>query len=210
MGNIWLRIVKFFVVALLLPVSLAFAAEGIIPEGRPDVVVQTAVLGVMRLIKEDQGEQARKRERVIAYVENVLSPIIDYSRMTKTAMSRNWRLANDEEKIELTQQFRLLLVNAYAGLLMGNTDRPVIFAPPRMSGGGTDASIRVVVASGTPEAITLVIRMEQSSRGWLAYDIEVENISIVLAYQSSFRDEVNKGGIAGLINVLKRKNSGLR
>jgi phospholipid transport system substrate-binding protein len=42
---------------------------------------------------------------------------------------------------------------------------------------------------------------------WLIYDIAVHNSSLVLNYKSEFGSEIKKGGIDGLIKVLRDKNS---
>ena len=42
---------------------------------------------------------------------------------------------------------------------------------------------------------------------WLVYDISVHSSSLVLGYKSEFGSEIRKGGIDGLIDALRKKNS---
>ncbi|KKU79810.1 MAG: Toluene tolerance family protein [Parcubacteria group bacterium GW2011_GWA2_47_7] len=172
----------------------------------PDVIIQTAVEDVIDLMRLDQGDEAGKRGRAITYIEDKLSPHIDYEKMMRQAMGRNWRLATEVERAVLTEQFQALLVNAYAGLFLANKDQPMTYMAPRMRS-GTDVAIPIIVSLDTGGTLSMVIFMERTALGWMAYNIEIEHVSIVLAYQSNFRDEVSRGGISGLINTLKRKNS---
>jgi len=43
--------------------------------------------------------------------------------------------------------------------------------------------------------------------GWRIYDIEVNSISLVTSYRSAFANEIDKGGIAGLIETIKKRNN---
>ena len=47
----------------------------------------------------------------------------------------------------------------------------------------------------------------RDKNGWSIYDIEVNNISLVTSYRSAFSNEIEKGGVSGLLNTLKQRNN---
>ena len=59
-------------------------------------------------------------------------------------------------------------------------------------------------AANTVIPIDYKLRKKDS---WLIYDIAVHNSSLVLNYKSEFGSEIKKGGIGGLIEALRKKNS---
>ena len=75
--------------------------------------------------------------------------------------------------------------------------------------GQTDKLAVVKTLLKDPAASTVIpidykLRKKDS---WLIYDIAVHNSSLVLNYKSEFGSEIKKGGIGGLIEALRKKNS---
>ena len=50
-------------------------------------------------------------------------------------------------------------------------------------------------------------RLHITDDAWKVSDITVDGVSLVNTYQASFRSEVRKGGIDGLIDSLAAKNA---
>lgn len=49
--------------------------------------------------------------------------------------------------------------------------------------------------------------MVRNSSDWKVYDVTVDGVSLVTTYRTTFSEEVNKGGIEGLINSLVALNT---
>jgi len=49
--------------------------------------------------------------------------------------------------------------------------------------------------------------MVKNSDDWKVYDVTVDGVSLVTTYRTTFAEEVNKGGIDGLIKSLVALNS---
>jgi phospholipid transport system substrate-binding protein len=52
--------------------------------------------------------------------------------------------------------------------------------------------------------------MEKLSDGWKVYDVTIEGISLVQTYRGTFDQEVQRGGVDGLIKAITAKNQALR
>ena len=48
--------------------------------------------------------------------------------------------------------------------------------------------------------------MEKTADGWKVYDLLVEGVSLVTSYRGTFSDQIQQGGIDGLIKTLVEKN----
>ena len=50
--------------------------------------------------------------------------------------------------------------------------------------------------------------MEKTDSGWKVYDIVIDGASLVTTYRGTFSDQVQRGGIDGLIKTLQDRNRG--
>jgi phospholipid transport system substrate-binding protein len=76
----------------------------------------------------------------------------------------------------------------------------------------TDTEVEVnsqVISSRGGEPIQLSYRLEKKADGWKLYDVNVLGAWLVEAYRGTFSNEINKGGIDGLIKALTDKNQQL-
>ena len=85
------------------PLSSAFAADA---KGSPDewiVELSNKILGDIRAdAKLAQADPARVRK----FVDEQIMPVVDFERMTRTAVGPKWRQATKEQRKELMELFR--------------------------------------------------------------------------------------------------------
>jgi len=48
--------------------------------------------------------------------------------------------------------------------------------------------------------------MEKGDKGWMVYDVVIDGASLVTTYRGSFNDQIQKGGIDGLVKTLQDRN----
>ena len=48
--------------------------------------------------------------------------------------------------------------------------------------------------------------MEKTDSGWKVYDVVIDGASLVTTYRGTFNDQVQKGGIDGLVKTLEERN----
>ena len=59
------------------------------------------------------------------------------------------------------------------------------------------------------DPIDINYSMAKVDGGWKVYDVVIAGVSLVQNYRSSFRSEIQKGGVDGLISDLAAKNKAL-
>lgn len=69
---------------------------------------------------------------------------------------------------------------------------------------GTDAKVDTRVLSGE-ETVSINYMMHQVNGRWLIYDIQIDDVSIVLNYRSQFANVLNKSSYADLIQLIRSK-----
>ena len=191
--------------ALLL--ALALAAP-VLPaqELEPNALLQSTTLEVITAIKRERDLHGGQPKQVAALVETKVLPLFDFTRMTRIAVARNWRLATPEQRLTLTAEFKTLLVRTYSTALSSYRDQVIEFRGLRSVPTDTEVTVRSVVKQSGTAPIAMDYDMEKTPAGWKVFDIKVEGISLVTTYRDTFAEIVRDGGVDGLIKALEDKN----
>jgi phospholipid transport system substrate-binding protein len=171
----------------------------------PDEMIRRLSNEVLSNIKADKEVQSGDVRKVVAFVDSKIMPSVNFSRMTASAVGRNWRQATPEQQKRLQDEFKNMLVRTYAGALSQVKDQTISVKPLRAAPGDTEVIVRTeVIGRGDP--IQLDYRMEKSEAGWKIYDLNVLGVWMVETYRTQFAQEISARGIDGLIATLAQRN----
>jgi phospholipid transport system substrate-binding protein len=198
------RIVKIALLALALA-GAPVAAQDV----APDALVRNVTLEVVDLITKDREMKAGSRAKLVAVIEAKVLPHFNFTAMTALAMGQNWAKASPEQKKQLTEEFRTLLVRTYASALAAYSEQKFDFRPLRAKATDTDVTVNVRVLQPGAQPVTLDYSMEKTANGWKVYDVVVGGVSLVANYRTEFANTVRTSGVDGLIKDLEAKNKSL-
>jgi phospholipid transport system substrate-binding protein len=185
--------------AALVPV-LAAAQE------TPDALVKRTTDEVLAIIKSDKDVQAGNTAKVVELAEQKVLPHFDFERMTRLAVGRNWAQATDAQKQALIKEFRTLLVRTYSSALTQYRNQTIDVKPTKVGAADKEVIVRTaVVQQGGPQ-IPIDYAMEKVDSGWKVYDVVIDGASLVTTYRGTFNDQIQKGGIDGLVKTLQDRN----
>ena len=171
----------------------------------PDALIRRVSSEVLDAIKADKAIQAGEMNRVLALVDTKVMPNVNFTRMTASAVGRNWRQATPEQKARLQEEFKTLLIRTYSGALSQVNDQKLNVKPLRAAAGDTDVTVRTEVL-GRGDPVQLDYRMEKTPTGWKIYDLNVLGVWLVETYRTQFAQEVSAKGIDGLIASMAQRN----
>lgn len=191
--------------SLLVSALALLAWPGHAADEAPDVLVKRISGEVMAAVQADPAIQAGDVNRIVALVDTKIMPNVNFSRMTSSAVGRFWRQATPEQKVQLQQEFKTLLVRTYSGALGAVKDQTVSYRPMRAAPEDKEVVVRSEVR-GRGESIQLDYRLEKTADGWKIYDLNVLGVWLVETYRSQFAQEINAKGIDGLIATLAERN----
>jgi phospholipid transport system substrate-binding protein len=195
-------------VSLALTGALALFSVGVQAQTEsegPDQLIKRLSTEVLDTIKADKEVQAGDMRKVTTFVDNKIMPHVNFTRMTASAVGRNWRQATPEQQKRLQDEFKTLLVRTYSGALSQIKDQTVSIKPLRANAGDTEVIVRSEVV-GRGEPIQLDYRMEKTANGWRIYDLNVLGVWLVETYRTQFAQEITARGIDGLIAALAERN----
>ena len=193
-------ILHLSLLALFIPVAQA-------QQPAPDVLVKSISEEVIAVIKQDKDSQAGHSKKVEELIETKVLPHFNFTRMTRIAMARNWRLATPEQQKELAAEFKTLLVRTYSTALSNYRDQAIDYKPLRAKPEDVEVTVRSEVKqSGSSQPVPIDYEMEKTPSGWKVYDVKVGGVSLVTTYRDTFSSEVKERGVDGLIKSLAAKN----
>jgi phospholipid transport system substrate-binding protein len=189
--------------------ACAIAAPAPATNEAPDALVKRISTEVIDAAKSDKDIQAGNQQKIMGLVESKILPYVDFQRMTALAAGRFWREATPEQKTQLTNEFRTLLIHTYAGALSQIKNETVEFKPMRADPADQEVEVRSQVNVPRGEPIQLNYRLAKGPNGWKIFDINVLGAWLVETYKGTFATEISKGGIDGLIKKLAERNKQL-
>jgi phospholipid transport system substrate-binding protein len=121
-------------------------------------------------------------------------------------VGRSWAQATDAQKEALTKEFRTLLVRTYSTSLGQYRDQKIEVKPLKIAAQDKEATVRTAVIQQGGPPIPIDYSMEKTDKGWMVYDVVIDGASLVTTYRGSFNDQIQKGGIDGLVKTLQDRN----
>jgi len=168
----------------------------------PDELVRSTADEVFEVLR-GEGDMNALSE----VVDTKVVDKFDFGAMTRLALGKHWRSAEPVEQEALVAEFRTLLVRTYSVALKGFVDYEVEYRPLELEPDARQAIVRTIVTRDGGKPVHLDYRMIARPEGWKVYDVLVDGVSLVVNYRSVFDSEVLRGGIAGLLRLLREKNA---
>lgn len=197
------RIVALCFLWILMVASMAARAEPV----EPDLLIKNVAQDVLAVVKQQGGDPAGDRERLLAMVDTKVLPHFDFVRMTRLAAGKNWRRATPEQKEVLVAEFRNLLVNTYTNAFARYQDQTVEVMPVETHPDVDEVTVKTLILKPGEQRITVDYELKRTRDGWKVFDFTVEGVSLIVVYRSVFTREVKQGGIERLIRTLAEKNA---
>jgi len=195
---------------LLLSLFIGLSASGSFASniGPDELIKQTSekVLSALDLNKE---KYESKPEELFKLVNDIILPHLDFKAMSKLALGKNWRKANDDQQLRFTDAFKSMLIRTYSKSLTEYAGQEIKFLPyhPPAEGKRT-TKVKTVIDQGTGPDIPITYSLRIKDNIWKVYDIKIDGISLVTNYRNSFASDIRKVGIDGLIEKLLAKSNG--
>lgn len=159
----------------------------------PDALVRRLSNEVLDAVRADKAVQGGDIARVVALVDRMILPHVNFRRMTAAAVGPGWRQATPEQQRRLQDEFKVLLVRTYAGALAQVSDQSIQVKPLRAGPDDKDVLVRTeIVGRGDP--IQLDYRLEKTpgqGAGWQIYNLNVLGVWLVETYRGQFAQEIN-------------------
>jgi phospholipid transport system substrate-binding protein len=190
-------------VALLVTVcALLCQADSLQAATDPLSQLKASVDKVLAVLKDKKlaGPEMRATRR--QKVESLVDAIFDFQEMGKRALGRTWDKLAPAEKEEYVDLFARLVKQRYIGKIDSYSGQEIVFKRQVLK--GRKALVYSVLLDNNTE-IPIDYRLVLKNDLWAAYDLRIENVSLVANYRRDFASIVKKKGVAGLMKKMRDK-----
>lgn len=139
-------------------------------------------------------------------VDRLVLPYFDFERMSRRVLGKRWKTAAPEQRTRFVSAFRSLLVRTYATLLSEYRGQTLTWLDPMPRRKDDEIVVPVRIETTGSPAIRVAYAMHGKGTDWKVFDVAVDGVSLVTNYRSSFRSEIARDGIEGLIARLEAKS----
>ena len=172
----------------------------------PQAVIQKVSDRLQTVLKQNRKSIKSNPEHVYGLVDRVLSPYINFHRVSYLVLGKNWKSASAGQRTRFSAQFKRLLIRTYSTAFSEFNNWGVQHLPMRMNSSDSDVSVRTKVTRSGASPVSVVYKMHREGGGWKVYDVRIDGISLVTNYRNSFNMEIRRGGMEGLIKRLTAMN----
>lgn len=198
--------VRYYVAVLCLAVTTT-AFANIVP---PDQLVKQITQETYVFVNQDAALQKGDTSKLIAWAETSVVSSFDFNRMTSLAVGKDWRLATPEQKKQLVQEFRKLLIRTFANAFVGiKKEQTIEYKPFKMNPDDQDVVVKALIIKPGTKPVDVNFSLEKSADAWKVYDVVLAGVSLITNYRDSFAQEIRANGMDGLIKMLADKNKQL-
>lgn len=197
---------KILVMIKTLLLTILFSQSVFSADIDPQQLIKQTTDKVLGEIKINSDDYRANPDKLFALVDEVVLPHFNFVAMTNLALYRHRKEFNDDQKARVVGEFRSLLVRTYGKALLEYNNQEVIYLDMIGSVEKGKVKVKTEVTQPGGAAIPLDYSLRRGKQGWKVYDIQVDGISLVTNYRSSFAREIKKNGVESLITLLHERN----
>jgi phospholipid transport system substrate-binding protein len=186
-----------------LVIGLVLLAAGPVQAMTPTETVQTQVEAALRTVGQAPGGTPEAAEQRRNEIRRVADALFDFPEMSRRALGRHWAGRSRAERDEFMKLFADLMARAYLGKIDRYAGEPITYVGERVEGDVATVDSRVVTAKKSE--VPVEYRLRRVGDRWAAYDVVIENVSLVGTYRSQFDRIIQTGSFAELVKRMRQK-----
>ncbi len=202
---------------MLLAVSASRAEANVAPHD----MLYSVTEEIFTVLKREKSVIHEQPDHLFDLVEEVLLPHVDMTVMSRYVLGKYWRTADDAQRQRFILEFKNLLVRFYVSALLedptqldellANTDGLISYLPVNLDAETRKTTVRaeVYMPNGGPKVPVSFNLFRNESGEWMMYDVNVDGISLVTNYRSSFAAEIKRDGLDALLERMAERNNAL-
>ncbi len=200
---------RHYLSKLFLMLFALVGAAGVQAADDASQVVQHTTSEVMNRVRAEKEALRSEPAKMYSLVSRMIFPHFDFEIMSQWVLGASWKTTEPAKQQAFVEQFRRLLVRTYATALLEYSDQTIEYPPTEPSNNPKTATVKQDIRQSVGKVLPVVYRLHNKTGDWKVFDVEVDGISLVKTFKSSFASVLVDGGIDKLLDNLKEKNKDL-
>lgn len=172
--------------------------------GVPKEQVQTTVDKVLNILRDPQLKSENKKEERQSRLRQTIAPRFDFNEMAKRSLGAHWRRISPEKQQEFVKLFSDLLERSYVDKIDSYNGEKVLYTREKQDKDHAEVDTKVITKQG--EEFSVNYKLRSIGGEWKAYDVVIENISLVNNYRSQFNRVLTKSPFEELLRRMKERH----
>lgn len=176
--------------------------------GVPKDQVRTTADRVLEILNDPKlASQSAKEERR-AQLRQVIYPRFDFVEMARRSLGLTWQRISPREQQEFLSLFTQLLEESYVSNIEAYSGEKILYGREIEDHDFAEVDTKIITKKG--EEFTVNYKLHELNGDWKAYDVVIENVSIVSNYRSQFSRLLTKYSFAELLDRIREKLESFR
>lgn len=172
--------------------------------GVPKEQVQTTVDKVLNILRDPQLKSENKKEERQSRLRQTIAPRFDFNEMAKRSLGAHWQRISPEKQQEFVKLFSDLLEKSYVDKIDSYNGEKVVYTREKQDKDHAEVDTKVITKQG--EEFSVNYKLRSNGGEWKAYDVVIENISLVNNYRSQFNRVLTKSPFEELLRRMKERH----
>lgn len=188
---------KKIIFGLCIILLLAFSSAAV--AGTPLDTIRGYINKVLAIV----SDKSLPRDAKVKKIEVLYEQMFDEEELSRRSLGRNWKKFTPAQQKEFIPLFRQVLEKAYIDRILAYNNEKIVFSKQVMNS-DTLAEVRSTVVTSNRE-VPIVYRVILKGGTWKAYDVVIENVSLVQNYRTQFNEILSKSSPEQLLDTLRKR-----
>ena len=159
---------------------------------------------ITAIVRDPTLQGAAKEDERKARVKELIWQWFDVKEMARRSLAGHWAKRSEEERKDFAELFGDLFVESYTRLVVDHLgDQRVIYLPESVDGGV--ATVQTKFLSKRDEPSFVDFAMFRRDGIWAAYDVVIDEVSIVKTYRTQFNKIIQAQSYEALVKKMRIK-----
>ncbi|MDO6418231.1 ABC transporter substrate-binding protein [Amphritea sp. 2_MG-2023] len=155
--------------------------------------IEQASSQMMAVLEKPSLKAPEKSEELIADIEAILNPVVDFSYVSKRVMGKYYNRVDEKQQSLFSTVFKDTMVRTFAKSLTGfDIVRYEVAEEGHPSPAADKQVVSVYVYSADGKQYTLVYYMLKQDDGWKLVNVLVDGINLRLNFKNQFADMASR------------------
>ena len=149
------------------------------------------------------SDKSLPRDAKVKKIEALYEQMFDEEELSRRSLGRNWKKFTPAQQKEFIPLFRQVLEKAYIDRILSYNNEKIVFSR-EYSPAPNLAEVQSMVITASRQ-VPIVYRLILKNNVWKAYDVVIENVSLVQNYRSQFNEILSRNTPEQLLDILRKK-----
>jgi phospholipid transport system substrate-binding protein len=192
-----------FSVFLLLAIVFLIHGERTTAVGNDAMTqLQKAVDAILVVLQSEELRTPERKGDRKQKVLDVVNEMFDFREMARSSLGQTWNSLTPEDQDKFVDLFKQLVEQRYIGKIDSFDNQKVVYQ--RQLVRGDKAMVYTDIVDKDLE-VPINYKLREIDGKWLIYDMQIENVSLIVNYRRDFESIIRKEQFAGLVDKITQQ-----